>query len=111
MPLSSNNSTNKICLKRNPPRKYIRVAEDCETRRNLGLICKSNGEFWLWVKKEPSESGAVLYSAKDRSAFKPYMNNPDSTPRGGSGYLGGRKFSDFTGVKVYLRKIAPVVLR
>ena len=98
----------KICLKRNPPRTYIRVAEDCETWRNLGLICETIGEFWLWVKKEPSESGAVLYLAKDRSWFKPHKNNPDSTPRGGSGYLGGRKFPTLKSVEAYLSTLGKV---
>lgn len=79
-----------ICLRSIASGVYTRVAEDCKTRRNIGLISKRDGEFWLWVKEEPSASGTVLYSAKDRSAFKPYESSPDSTPRGGSGYLGGR---------------------
>lgn len=99
----------KICLKNIASGGYIRVAEDCKTHRNIGLISGRNGEFWLWVKEDPSASGAILYPAKDRPSFKPYKNSPDSTPRGGTGYLGGRKFSDLAGVKAYLRKIAPVV--
>jgi len=70
---------------------------------------KRDGEFWLWVTKEPGALGAILYSAGDRSSFSPYVNNPDSTPRGGSGYLGGRKFSDLPGVKAYLRTFASAV--
>jgi len=100
-----------ICLKEIACRLYTRVAEDCESRHNLGLITerKRDGEFWLWVKKVPSASGAKLYSPKDRSSFRPHKSKPDSTPRGGAGYLGGRKFSDLAGVKAYLRKFAPVV--
>lgn len=101
----------KLCLQEIACGTYIRIAENCSTRKNLGLILelKRDSEFWLWVKKAPSPSGVILYQAKDRSSFKPYRNNPDSTPRGGSGYLGGRKFSDFAGVKTYLKTIAPVV--
>ena len=102
---------NKICLKKIACGNYIRVAENCETRNNLGLIIegKRDGEFWLWVKRIPSASGAILYPAKDRSSFKPHKGNRGSTPCGGTGYLGGRKFTDLAGVKTYLRKTAPVV--
>lgn len=100
-----------ICLQNIACGTYMRVADDCETRNNLGLIIerKRDGEFWLWVKEEPIASGAILYPAKDRSSFKPHKVNRGSTPCGGTGYLGGRKFSDLAGVKAYLRKTAPVV--
>lgn len=84
------------------------MAEDCKTHRNIGLISERNGELWLWVKEDPSASGAMLYAAKDRPSFKPYKNNRGSTPRGGTGYLGGRKFSDLAGVRTYLKTIAPI---
>lgn len=100
-----------ICLQNIACDSYIRVAEDCETRNNLGLIIerKRDGEFWLWVKKAPSASGAILYPAKDRSSFKPHDSNPDSTPRGGTGYLGGRKFPSLKSVEAYLGKFGKVV--
>ena len=88
---------------------YIRVAEDCKTHRNIGLISERDGEFWLWVKEDPSASGATLYSAKDRPSFKPYNNNHGSTPRGGTGYLGGRKFPSLKSVEAYLGKFGKVV--
>jgi hypothetical protein len=101
----------QLCLTQIACGTYIRVAENCKTPNNLGLIIerKRDGEFWLWVKKVPSASGAKLYSATTRTTFKPYKNNHDSTPRGGTSYLGGRKFSDLAGVKAYLRHFASVV--
>jgi hypothetical protein len=99
----------KVCLKKIACGAYIRVAEHCKARNNIGLIQLRQDGVWLWVKKQPSGSGATLYSAKDRSSFKPHKGNLDSTPCGGTGYLGGRKFSDLPGVKNYLRKIATVV--
>lgn len=100
---------NKICLKKIACGAYIRVAEHRKARNNIGLIQTREDGVWLWVKKQPSSSGATLYSAKDRSSFKPHKGNLGSTPCGGTGYLGGRKFSDLAGVKAYLRKMAPVV--
>lgn len=98
-----------ICLKGIASGAYIRVAEDCKSRRNIGLISECDGECWLWVKKEPSASGAVLYPAKNRSSFTPHASNPDSTPRGGTGYLGGRKFMSRKKVEAYLSKYGKVV--
>jgi hypothetical protein len=101
----------RVCLQMIKSGGYTRIAENCKTPNNLGLIIerKRDGDFWLWVKKVPSASGAKLYSHKDCSSFRPHKNNPDSTPRGGTGYLGGRKFSDLAGVKAYLRNFASVV--
>jgi hypothetical protein len=101
----------RLCLQMIKSGGYTRVAENCKTPNNLGLIIerKRDGDFWLWVKKVPSASGAKLYSPEDRSSFKPYKNNPDSTSRGGTGYLGGRKFSSLAGVKAHLRKFASVL--
>lgn len=84
---------------------YMRIVENVRTRNNLGLIHQRKDGFWLWVKKEPSVTGALLYSAKERSSFQPHRNNPDSTPCGGSGYLGGRRFSDMAGAKSFLKKL------
>jgi hypothetical protein len=94
----------QLCLTHIVCGTYIRVAENCKTPNNLGLIIerKRDGECSLWVKKEPSASGAKLYSATTRSTFKPHKNNPDSTPRGGSGYLGGRKFPTLKSLEAYL---------
>ena len=100
---------NKFCLKHIKSGAYVRVAEDCKTRNNLGLISRSNGECWLWVKKDPSASGAILYPAKDRLSFTPHASNPDSTPRGGTGYLGGRKSTSRKNVEAYLSKYGKVV--
>jgi hypothetical protein len=99
----------QLCLQKIRSGGYTRIAEDCKTRNNLGLISQSYGELWLWVKKEPSASGAKLYSSTSRSSFKRYKNNPDSTPRGGTSYLGGRNFSSLAGVKTYLRQFASLV--
>ena len=98
-----------ICLKSIASGAYVRVAEDCKTHRNIGLISERDGDFWLWVKEEPSNFGAVLYSAKDRSFLKPYESNPDSTPRGGGGYLGGRKFGSMKSLESYLSGLGKVV--
>jgi len=103
------NIMKKICLKGIASGAYIRVAEDCESHRNIGLISERDGECWLWVKENPSVSGAILYSAKDRSSFTPHASNPDSTPRGGTGYLGGRKFTNRNNVEAYLSKHGKVV--
>jgi len=98
-----------ICLKKIASGGYIRVAEDCKFHRNIGLISERDGEFWLWVKEDPSPSGATLYPAKDRSSFTPHASNPDSTPRGGTAYLGGRKFTSRKNVEAYLSKYGKVV--
>lgn len=84
-------------------------AEDCKTHRNIGLISERNGDVWLWVKEDPSVAGAILYAAKDRSSFTPHASNPDSTPRGGTAYLGGRKFTSRKNVEAYLSKYGEVV--
>ena len=103
------NMKHNICIRQIKSGVYVRIAEDCKTRNNLGLISRSNGECWLWVKKEPSASGAVLYPAKDRSSVTPHASNPDWTPRGGTGYLGGRKFMSRKKVEAYLSKYGKVV--
>ena len=100
---------NNICLKKIRSAAYVRVAEDCRTRRNIGLISERDDEFRLWIKEDPSASGSILYPAKDRSSFTPHANNPDSTPRGGTGYLGGRKFMSRKKVEAYLSKYGKVV--
>ena len=97
-----------ICLKSISSGGYIRVTEDCKKRNNLGLIYTRKDGVWLWVKEEPSDSGLTIYSSKDRPSFKPYKNNPSTTPRGGSGYLGGRKFSSLKSIEIYLGSLAQV---
>jgi hypothetical protein len=99
----------QLCLKQIACGAYIRVTEDCRTHKNLGLISHSTGECWLWVKREPTDSGAKLYFPKDRSSFRPHKSNADSTPRGGTGHLGGRKFQNLKSIENYLGKIAKFV--
>lgn len=98
-----------FCLKKIASGGYIRVAEDCKSHRNIGLIIERDGELWLWVKENPSASGAILYPAKDSPSFTPHTGNPDSTPRGGTGYFGGRKFANRDNVEAYLSKYGKVV--
>jgi hypothetical protein len=97
-----------IYLKETASGTYIRVMEDCITRKNLGLISRSRGEFWLWVKRDYSKSSVMLYLPKDRSAFSAYKKNLESTPCGGTGYLGGRKFSSLKSIEIYLGRLAQV---
>lgn len=100
---------NKICLKEIACGNYIRVAEDCETWRNLGLIQVHGIEATLWVKKAPSNSGVKLYSGTGSRLFTQHKSNPDSTPCGGPGYLGGHKFPSMKSVEDYLSGFGKVV--
>jgi len=98
-----------ICLKSIASGGYIRVAEDCTTWRNLGLIQVHGIGATLWVKKAPSNSGAKLYSGTGSRLFTQHKSSPNSTPCGGTGYLGGRKFGSMKIMESYLSGFGKVV--
>ena len=100
----------QLCLKPIKSGTYTRVIEECDSRYNLGLICDYQGATWLWLKCNPSPSGAVLYTAANQKSFKPYPGNPHSTPRGGTGYLGGRAFTNQKAIESYLKNLAKVLI-
>jgi len=106
--MNNNKNKNTIYIQEGP-RAFLKIVDQCGSRRNDGMICYKHVHIWLknylasprYLIREIHDAGGDFTGPGFISLPNPDFNNPCT---GGTNYEGGRLFESVESAISYLKK-------